>query len=216
MPAAATRFMFDTDFAAGASPAERPVPASEHALKLGEAESRGFAAGFAQADKEGQAAAARRQAAAFEQIGDAVAGIARKIDDVERRLEAEAIEVAVTVARKLAPALVEREPFAEIEALAADCFRQLRSTPHVAIRVNDRLLAVARESLEAIAREQGFEGRIVVMAEPDIGYGDCRIEWADGGVRRDRAATEAAIAQAVTRYVTGCSVAQSSLPEVQP
>jgi flagellar assembly protein FliH len=40
-----------------------------------------------------------------------------------------------------------------------------------------------------------------VLAQPDLADGDCRIEWADGGMMRDRAATQAAIAQAVARYV---------------
>ena len=40
-----------------------------------------------------------------------------------------------------------------------------------------------------------------MLAEPDIAPGDCRIEWADGGINRDRAATEAAIDEAVARYV---------------
>ena len=31
--------------------------------------------------------------------------------------------------------------------------------------------------------------------------GDCRIEWADGGLARDSAATEQAIGEAVTRYL---------------
>jgi flagellar assembly protein FliH len=41
----------------------------------------------------------------------------------------------------------------------------------------------------------------VVLAEPDIAPGDCRIEWADGGVNRNRASAEAAISEAVNRYV---------------
>jgi flagellar assembly protein FliH len=48
---------------------------------------------------------------------------------------------------------------------------------------------------------RGFEGRLVVLAEPDIGFGDCRVEWADGGLNRDRARIEAAIAEAVTNYL---------------
>jgi flagellar assembly protein FliH len=31
--------------------------------------------------------------------------------------------------------------------------------------------------------------------------GDCRIEWADGGVNRDEAATKSAIDEVVARYV---------------
>jgi flagellar assembly protein FliH len=41
----------------------------------------------------------------------------------------------------------------------------------------------------------------VVLGVPDIQIGDCRIEWADGGLTRDRATTEAAIVEAVDRYV---------------
>ena len=48
---------------------------------------------------------------------------------------------------------------------------------------------------------QGFDGRLVVLAEPGLKAGDCRIEWADGGMTRDRDATEAAIGEAVARYV---------------
>ena len=120
---------------------------------------------------------------------------------IETRLECEAVEVAVAVARKLAPALIEREPFAEISALASDCFRQLVASPHIAVRINDALYATAREKLDGIVRARGFEGRLVVLAEPDIAPGDCRIEWADGGINRDTAKADAAIGEAVAGYL---------------
>jgi flagellar assembly protein FliH len=207
-----TKFLFDVDFAPGANPAERPVPPSEHALKLAEAESRGFRDGFAAAEKEIASEVARRSALAFEQIGDALGRLARGLRAVESRLEAEAVEVAVAVGRKLAPELVAREPFAEIAALATDCFRQLAAAPHVVVRVNDALHTTAREQLEEMARTNGFEGRIVVIAEPDIAPGDCRIEWADGGLSRNLAATEAVISEVVGRYVAACRAAASDVP----
>ncbi len=52
-----------------------------------------------------------------------------------------------------------------------------------------------------------------MLAEPDIAPGDCRIEWADGGVKRDRAATEAAIAEAVARYVAARR-GDADMPEI--
>ena len=45
------------------------------------------------------------------------------------------------------------------------------------------------------ARERGFEGRIVVLGEPDMNAHDVRIEWADGGIVRDQARIEAAAAE---------------------
>src|SRR6187200_538057 len=172
---AQAKYLFDQDFAAGASAAEKPVAPSEHAILLGEAESKGFRDGFAAAEKEGTAVAARRTAVALEQIGDALDRLARGLAAVEQRLEAEAVELAVAVARKFAPELVSRQPFAEIAALATDCFKQLSAAPHVVVRVNDALHETARTQLGEIARTRGFEGRLVVLAEPEIALGDCKI-----------------------------------------
>ena len=69
------------------------------------------------------------------------------------------------------------------------------------MRIAEPIYEVAHKRLEEIARLHGFEGRLVVLAEPGMALGDCRIEWADGGLARDRAATEAAIVEAVGRYV---------------
>ena len=99
------------------------------------------------------------------------------------------MEVAVAVAGKLAPELIAREPFAEISALATECFRHLVKTPHVVVHIGADIYETAKDKLEEIARARGFEGRLVVLAEPSIAPGDCRIEWADGGVTRDHAAT---------------------------
>ena len=198
---AKAKFLFDQDFAPGAAAAERPVAAAEHALMLARAESKGFRDGFEAAEKEATVIAARRTAAAFERVADTIEQFARSIVAVEQRIEAEAIELAVAIAQKLAPELVLREPFGEIAALVTECFRQLASSPHIIVRVNDALHETARERLNEIARTRGFEGRLVVIAEPEIAVGDCKIEWADGGVVRDQAKIDAAISTAIGRYL---------------
>ena len=66
-------------------------------------------------------------------------------------------------------------------------------------------IALPCERQEALgdrsATHAGFEGRMVILAEPTIATGDCRIEWADGGVVLDRAAIEAKISELVGRYL---------------
>jgi flagellar assembly protein FliH len=200
---APAKFLFDIDFAKNADrePTEPTITLAEHAVKVAEAESLGYRAGFAAAEAQAKAEAERRIAAALEAIAEKLAEAAGALDAIEARLETEAVEVAVAVAGKLAPAVIAREPFAEIAALASDCFRQLVAAPHVAVRVSDTLYALTREKLDEIARGRGFEGRLVVLADPEIAPGDCRIEWADGGINRNYAATEVAIGEAVTRYI---------------
>lgn len=201
---APTRFLFDVDFALGNArkPAEPTIALAEHAVKLAEAESAAHRRGFSEATAAAAIDAECRIAAALERIAVSLGEANTALNAVEARLECEAVEVAVAVAKKLAPALIAREPFAEISALASDCFRELTAAPHLAVRVNDTLYAAAREKLDAVARARGFAGRLVVLAEPGIAVGDCRIEWADGGINRNGAAAEAAIGEAVARYVS--------------
>jgi flagellar assembly protein FliH len=194
--ASPARFLFDNDFAA-AEKAKASIAPAELAARLADAESKGYRNGMAAAKAEAE----QRAAATLERIVAALDGLNRGLSAIEARLAAEAVAVAVAVGKKLAPELMAREPLAEISALAVDCFRHLVAAPHVVVRVNDALHAQAREALEQAAR--GCESRLVVLAEPDIAPGDCRIEWADGGVKRDRAAIEAAIDEAAARYVAG-------------
>jgi flagellar assembly protein FliH len=203
MMSAPAKFLFELDFsAADRKSGETRITLAEHAVKLAEAEAAAHRKGYADAQTDAGVEAGRRLADALERIA---LGLGQAIDAlraIETRLECEAVEVAVAVARKLAPALIAHEPFAEISALASDCFRELISSPHVAVRVNDALYAAAREKLEDIVRARSFSGRLVVLAEQDIAVGDCRIEWADGGINRDSAATDAAISAAVASYVS--------------
>jgi flagellar assembly protein FliH len=200
---AAKKFLFETDFAGGADgkPDEPAITLVEHAARLADAETAAQQRGYAQAQSDAEVESGRRMADALERIAAGLAIANDALHAIETRLECEAVEVAVAVARKLAPALIAREPFAEISALASECFRQLIAAPHIAVRVNDALYATAKEKLDDIVRTRNFAGRLVVLAEPEIAVGDCRIEWADGGINRDKAAADTAIGAAVTGYV---------------
>jgi flagellar assembly protein FliH len=197
---APVKFLFEDDFASGhAGPAKRTISAAAHEAALARAEADGFRKGMnaAEAKIEGRATSS------LERIAQAITAMAQGLSALEARLEAESVEVAVAVAKKLAPQLIAAEPLTEIAALASSCFHQLIAAPHVVVRVGEQIYEIAQPRLEQIAHLHGFQGRLVVIAEPGMALGDCRIEWADGGLSRDRAGTEATIADAVGRYVAG-------------
>jgi flagellar assembly protein FliH len=192
------KYLFDEDFASGGKPTITLVEAER---RRADAESvayrNGFAAGHAQARSETEQAAAN----ALALIADGLARIESALAGIEAQFETEAVEVAVAVAGKLAPELIAHEPLAEISALATECFRQLVKTPHISVRIGTDIYDVGKAKLEEIARAGGFEGRLVVNADTSLSPGDCRIEWSEGGVTRDRAATLAAIDDVVARYI---------------
>jgi flagellar assembly protein FliH len=203
------KFLFDHDFAAAAE-VKPSIPLAVHETNLLEADASGYQRGFAAAKAEILAEAEQRSAAALEHIATKLEDVMRGLSGVEARLETEAVDVAVAVAKKLAAALIGREPLAEISALAMDCFRHLVTAPHVVVRVNDAQRASVGKPIEDMVRARGLASHLVVLAEPEIQTGDCRIEWADGGVNRDRNATEAAIDEAVSRYVKARLAAAST------
>ena len=199
--AAPAKFLFDMDFGAPDKTRERPATAAEVAQKLADAEARAYRAGYEAAQREAKAESDRRVALALEEIGITIKGIATRFAGIETRMETEAVDVAVAVARKLCSELIAGEPLVEITGLVSDCFSHLVSTPHLVVRINEQLYEQARERIEKLAKQSGFEGRLVILAEPEIATGDCRIEWADGGVVLERAAIEAKINELVGRYI---------------
>jgi flagellar assembly protein FliH len=199
--AAPAKFLFDMDFSAPDKMRERAATPSEIAQRIASAEARAYRDGYDAALREAKVESDRRVALALEEIGIAVKGIAARFSGIEVRMETEAVDVAVAVARKLCSALIVREPLGEITALVSDCFAQLVSTPHLVVRINDSLYEAAHERIERLAKQSGFAGRLVILAEPEIETGDCRIEWADGGVVLERAAIDAKINELVGRYI---------------
>ena len=189
---ATAKYLFDEDF----SPGEKPptITLVEAERRRADAESVAYRNGFAAGQAQAQSGALAVIADGLERLDKALAGIAA-------RLETEAVEVAVAVAGKLAPELIARGPVAEISALATESFNHLVKAPHVVVHIGADIYEDAKGKLDEIAAARGFEGRLVVLPDPAMAPGDCRIEWADGGVARDRAATLAVIDDVVARYV---------------
>jgi flagellar assembly protein FliH len=198
---APAKFLFDQDFSAPDNARQKAATSAEIAEMVAAAEARGYRTGFEAAQHEAKVESDRRAALALEQIGGAIRTIASRYANIEVRMETEAVDVAVSVARKLCSELMAGEPLTEMTALVSDCFRHLVSTPHLVVRINDQLYDAARERIETMAKQSGFQGRLVILAEPEIATGDCRIEWADGGVVLERAAIEAKINELVGRYM---------------
>jgi flagellar assembly protein FliH len=214
--AAPAKFLFDMDFSAPDKMRERAATPSEIAQKIASAEPRAYRDCYDAGQHEAKAESDRRTALALEEIGIAIQGIAARFCGIEIRMETEAVNVAVAVARKLCSELISSEPLGEISGLVSDCFSHLVSTPHLVVRINDSLYEAARERIERLTKQSGFTGRLVILAEPEIATGDCKIEWADGGVVLERAAIEAKINELVGRYMASRDQVKTTAMRIEP
>lgn len=194
-------FNFDRDFTKGsgmpyAEPARRvPVAYAEHIRLIEEARAEAHEAGIAegrrlQADHE-----QLRLAGAIESLSARLENAAIEMRRLEETARREAVDFAKIFARKLAGRMMETIPVQAIEMTAKAIFSDMRGSLHVAVRVAPDLVDECKVRLALLMRENGIESKLFVFPDPDVATGDCRIEWADGGIVRDRVKLEALIDQ---------------------
>ena len=217
----AHRFLFDRNFASidvSEEEIEEPeeqiepevpmMPVADHEALITAAEQAAFERGRAARAAEDHESEEMRLAAETTRLAGEISALFGQLDMERDRQEKDAVALAFLVARRICAHLIAREPLGEIVALISECLGPLRKSPHLVIRVRDGDLEPLKERVDPLVREKGFEGRVVFLAEPELGVGDCRIEWADGGIVRDRRAIEKQIDQAAKRYFEGRKATQ--------
>ena len=186
-------FLFETDF-------RRPRPSAD-ALRAAEEAAHAVAAALARGLQEGriqaEAQVQGRLADAMTRLSLAAVGLLAQADAREAEREAQAVEIAVLIARKVAGDALDAVPLAGIGEAARTALQHLRGVPHLVVRVHESLVEEAEALVRRLARERGYEGRLVVLGDPETALGDARIEWADGGIVRERARIEAAVGEAL-------------------
>jgi flagellar assembly protein FliH len=187
----ASKFLFDCDFGAPSGGSAKTIAAVQ------EAETRGYARGLDDGRRQGAAEADAQLNAAIRRLADGAAALLAGLDAHRAQLEEEALAFGAALARKLAGTALAAQPLEPILEAARSAFQHLRGVPHLVVRVNEALVEAVEAHVQRIARERGYEGRLVVIGEPDIPLGDGRIEWADGGVVREQNRIEAAVAGAL-------------------
>ena len=198
-----TSFTFGRDFTradhrAGAdAPRRIPVQPAEHDRLVEEARSAGFDAGVAEGRRQQADHEAIRLANCLEALTGRLEIAMIEMRRLEDQARAEAVIFAKLFATKLSGALIAAAPITFVEETASAIFSDLRGSPHVAVRVEPSLVDGCKAELARKLKENGMETKLFVFPDPDIAVGDCRIEWADGGIVRDRKALVAAIDRAV-------------------
>jgi flagellar assembly protein FliH len=184
----ASRFLFDRDF-------RNPGGAAVNLAAVKEAEERAFAQGVAEGRRQAAAEAEAQLAAAMRRVAETGGALLAAVDVHQARCEEEALAFGAALGRKLAGAALDAYPLDAITETARASFHHLRGVPHLVVRVNERLVDTVQARLQPLTREAGYEGRLVVIGDPDIAPADGRIEWADGGLVREQARIVAAVDQ---------------------
>jgi flagellar assembly protein FliH len=126
-----------------------------------------------------------RLAQAAETLVAGLTSLAEQEEEIRREAETRAVELLRMVTAKAVPALVRKEPLADLEAMVVDCLREAADEPRIVLRLPPDLFEPMRERLGAITQAHGFAGKFVLLVDESIGPADGRLEWADGGAERN-------------------------------
>jgi flagellar assembly protein FliH len=162
-------------------PPEPPVSRAEFEAGRTAAFADGRRAGLAEAARSAEARTAAALSALATDIKTVLALRERCAADVERR----AIETMRAIMRKAVPALCRKDPLAEVAAVIDACLHEAFEEPRIVLRVVDALFEPLQQRLAAITAAAGYAGKIVLLADSNLGPGDVRVEWAEGGAERD-------------------------------
>lgn len=101
-----------------------------------------------------------------------------------RQMEADALRLATTMMRKLAPELTRDNELPEVEMVIREAFGYLTEQPKVMIRVAGPIEAALQDKVQLMAGRVGYEGQVVLIGDPELALDDCRISWQAGAVER--------------------------------
>jgi flagellar assembly protein FliH len=206
------KFLFDVSFdspvADSAPSPQKPVEPRFSAAELEQARTKAFAEGQATAQAAARAAAEKTIADSLQRIVAQAGELLQAQEQAGQLATRTAIATAIAVLRKLQPELTRRKGLVEIEGVLAQCLGTMREEPRMLVRVHDSLLDPLRERLDAVTAAAGYEGRVVLLADDGLAAGDCRVEWADGGIERDTGRLWREIDAALARLSAGAPARQ--------
>ena len=187
------KFTFDTEFTAGS---ERRTAEAERrqkkTLTVEEIETL-----QATAHAEGASDAASRNAEATER---AIAALTTAVRAAAAEAEADIEKVRAEAAA------IAALPAGDVESALRSAMHQAIGEPRLTLRAAPEIAALIEQRLANIAHHEGYDGRVIVTADPHFSGADCRIEWRGGGIERSFETIEAGLAQIIEQRFSELSL----------
>jgi flagellar assembly protein FliH len=157
----------------------------------------GYDAGFEAGKIAETEAQAVHLAAVLSAVDNNLSNLIQKMDSLVREQDTHARLLVLAVAKKLLPDFAARNGMQEIEALLSDTIREMAREPRLVVRIHEDQFDAVNERVQAIAVQRAYSGKVIVLADAEVLSGDCRIEWADGGIERNTQSTWRAVEQTI-------------------
>jgi flagellar assembly protein FliH len=196
----APKFTFDTEFTGSQ---DRRAPAAQarqkQTLTTEELENVKITA-----RNEGESSAQARATEALERTIAALTISVRAALDISHaeveQVRDDAARLAMAMAKKIAPAALAALPAGDVEAALRQAMHQAVAEPRITLRAAPAVTEMLEPRLADIAHQEGYEGRVLIAADPAMTGADCRIEWRGGGAERSESIIEDALSALISRH----------------
>jgi flagellar assembly protein FliH len=196
----APKFTFDTEFT-GSEDRRAPAAQARQKRSLTTEELEDVKAA---ARSEGENSAQARATDALERTIAALTISVRAALDVSHaeidQVRDDAARLAMAMAKKIAPAALAALPAGDVEAALRQAMHQAIAEPRITLRAAPAVTEVLESRLADIAHQEGYEGRVLIAADPAMTGADCRIEWRGGGAERNESIIEEALSALISRH----------------
>ncbi|MEX0583913.1 MAG: hypothetical protein WD185_09605 [Sneathiella sp.] len=201
-----TRFLFDTEFGTEASPKatakpvvrEKPVyTESDVAALKAEAFENGVLQGQGESLQGVESTISDTMTAISNQLDQLLGNYEAKVDTVKQ----DAACLALVIASKLAPALIDLAPEAEVRKLIEESLVDLQDEPRIVIRASDATCQSISGKIDEITLSTAFPGKLILLPDDSKQGSDCRIEWADGGTERSLEDIQQRLESTINRFI---------------
>lgn len=218
-----TKFLFDRSFDEEAKEAPGSAPETEADMaevaaedevepeqevptfseeEVAAARQEGYAKGKGDGIREAATGIERRIADTLDGVGARLADLLSQAEEARDSTVQSGVSIATAITRKLFPELSRRGAVSEVEAIVAAALERGIEEPRVVVRVDPEIYGQVAEHIHAQAVARGFEGKVLVMEDPDLLQGDCRVEWSNGGAERDSASLWQEIDEIIERNLS--------------
>lgn len=201
----ARKFLFDVnDFdekdeaeedALPEEPPPPPPPPTFSEAELEAARRDGLARGRAEASAEAEASRERRVADLLDVISREFSTLFAAEDMRNAQYEAESVRLTLAVLKRLFPDMNRKYGLAEIKSIVAEVLETQREQPVIKVEVQPDYVETIRDHIERVVKQGNMSGDCQVLGNQQLGDGDVRMSWADGGAFRESAETAEDIAR---------------------
>ncbi|MDP9127715.1 MAG: FliH/SctL family protein, partial [Pseudomonadota bacterium] len=168
---------------AGAPPERKPVTLKPEQLDALEKDA--YEKGYAEGKRTGLDEQAQQLIGMLDQVQGHMAQLHENISALHASHEVQLRGAILAIAKKLLPDFTSRHGVQEIEALLTSAIGDMLHEPRLVVRVHETQFDDVNTKIHEITVQKAYAGKVVVLADAGVHPGDCRVEWADGGIERN-------------------------------